>query len=264
MESSVLQIACIFAAGFLAGMINSVAGGGTLISFPVLVWLGRDALLANATNAVALWPGSLAGMFGFRHDITESRRWMWLLGLPSIIGALLGAVLLLLTPTKIFSALVPYLILFATLLFAFGEPISKRLRVLTADDDAAPTRDAPTLRAWVVGAMGFQFLVATYGGYFGAGMGILMLAALGLMGLSDIHQMNGLKNFFAFVINGVASVYFIASGKVYWSDALVMAVGAMAGGYGGAGLARRLGRSFVRRLVIIIGLAMAISLLFRR
>jgi uncharacterized membrane protein YfcA len=245
----------IFAAGFCAGMINSVAGGGTLVSFPTLVWLGRDSIMANATNAVALWPGSLAAVFGFRRSIERSRRWLILLGLPSIVGGLIGAILLLKTPSRTFSALVPFLILLATLLLAAQAPISRWL---------ARYHSGPPSRTWWLGAMGFQFLVALYGGYFGAGIGIMMLAALSLLRLTDIYQMNGLKSFFAVCINAVAAAYFAWSGAVIWHDALVMALGAMAGGYGGAGLARRAGPKVVRAAAILVGLAMALSLILRR
>ena len=245
----------IFAAGFGAGMINSVAGGGTLISFPALVWIGRDPIVANATNTLSLWPGSLAGMIGFRRELAGSKRWILALIVPSIAGGIAGAVLLLHTPSATFAAIVPYLILVATLLLAVQEPISRRL---TSQSDGDQSR-----RWWAV-AIIFQFLVAVYGGYFGAGIGILMLAALGLMGLTDIHRMNGLKNLFALSINGVAAVYFASSGAVRWSDSLLVAAGAIAGGFGGAGLARKLGRKFVRRAVILIGIGMAISLFLRK
>jgi len=244
----------------IAGMINSVAGGGTLVSFPTLLWIGIDPIRANVTSTVALWPGSLGAMVGFRRELGDSRRWMFLLAAPSIAGGLIGAWLLLLTPSRLFASIVPYLILFATILFAAGEPITRRL---APPVDSQSQTDRSRSRAWWIGAMGFQLVVAIYGGYFGAGMGILMLAALGLMGLTDIHQMNGLKNFFAVCINVVATAYFIASGRVEWTYALVMVVGAIVGGYGGAGLARKLGRRFVRRAVIVIGIGMAVSLLFR-
>ena len=250
----------VFIAAFVAGMMNSVAGGGTLVLFPMLVWLGIDPIRANVTCTVAVWPGSLGAMFGFRRELGDSRRWMLLLGAPSVVGGLIGAYLLLLTPSRVFASIVPFLILFATILFAAGEPITRRL--MRNGDRGSRAEGSPT-RSWWLGAMVFQFVVAIYGGYFGAGMGILMLAALGLMGLTDIHRMNGLKNFFAVCINIVASAYFIASGRVEWTYALVMVVGAIAGGYGGAGLARKLGRRFVRRAVIVIGLGMAVSLLFR-
>jgi uncharacterized membrane protein YfcA len=257
---SLWQALLVFLSALIAGMMNSVAGGGTLVAFPTLLWIGVEPIRANVTCTVALWPGSLGAMVGFRRELGDSRRLMLLLGVPSIFGGLIGAGLLLLTPSRVFASIVPFLILFATILFAAGEPITKRLARtanLQSQTDRSPRR------AWWIGAIVFQFVVAIYGGYFGAGMGILMLAALGLMGLTDIHQMNGLKNFFAVCINIVASAYFIASGRVEWTYGLVMVVGAIAGGYGGAGLARKLGRRFVRRAVIVIGLGMAVSLLFR-
>ncbi|HJQ67756.1 MAG TPA: sulfite exporter TauE/SafE family protein [Blastocatellia bacterium] len=258
------QAVVVFISGFLAGAINSVAGGGTLISFPALIWIGIDPKVANVTSTVALWPGSLGGMVGFRRELAGSRRWMILLAGPSFLGGLVGALLLLRTDPGTFARMVPFLILFATILFAAGEPISRRLR--RSSEQKGNAREGGTeSRAWWVGAAVFQFFVAVYGGYFGAGIGILMLAALGLLGLTDIHQMNGLKNFFAVCINIVAAVYFILWGPVDWSSAVIMAVGSIAGGLGGAGLARRLGRPFVRRVVIAVGLAMALSLLlFRR
>ncbi len=256
---SLWEAPLVFLVAFAAGMMNSVAGGGTLITFPMLVWLGIDPIGANVTCTVALWPGSLGAMVGFRRELGDSRRWMLLLGTPSAAGGLIGAYLLLLTPSSLFASVVPFLILFATILFAAGEPLTRRL---TRTDRQLHAERSPT-RPWWIGAIVFQFVVAIYGGYFGAGMGILMLAALGLMGLTDIHRMNGLKNFFVVCINIVAAAYFIASGRVEWTYALVMVFGAIAGGYGGAGIARKLVRRFVRRSVILIGLGMAVSLLFR-
>jgi uncharacterized membrane protein YfcA len=257
---SLWQASLVFLSALVAGMMNSVAGGGTLVAFPTLLWIGVEPIRANVTCTVALWPGSLGAMFGFRHELGDSRRLMLLLGAPSVAGGLIGAFLLLLTPSRVFASIVPFLILFATILFAAGEPITRRLA--RSDTPQTYAERSPS-RWWWAGAIVFQFVVAIYGGYFGAGMGILMLAALGLMGLTDIHQMNGLKNFFAVCINIVAAAYFIASGRVEWPYALIMVVGAIVGGYGGAGLARRLGRRFVRRSVIVIGFAMAVSLLFR-
>jgi uncharacterized protein len=260
---TIWQAIVVFISGFLAGAINSVAGGGTLVSFPALVWIGIDPKVANVTSTVALWPGSLGGMVGFRRELAGSRRWMLLLAGPSILGGLVGALLLLRTDAGTFARMVPFLILFATLLFAAGEPISRRLR-RSAEQEGVSGKRGGESRAWWVGAAIFQFAVAVYGGYFGAGIGILMLAALGLLGLTDIHQMNGLKNFFAVCINIVAAAYFMIWGPVDWSSALIMAIGSVAGGLGGAGLARKLGRTFVRRVVILIGLAMALSLLLLR
>jgi uncharacterized protein len=245
----------IAGAAFAAGLINSIAGGGTLVSFPALLWTGRDAVLANATSTVALWPASLSGVYGFRRELGGGARWVLLFGVPSLIGGVIGAALLLRTPSSVFARLVPYLILFATLLIALQEPLARRLR--------SNVEDEPPTRAWRVGAVVFQFFVGVYGGYFGAGIGILMLAALGLLGFSDIHRMNALKNLLAILINGVAAVYFIASGAVIWTDVLVMTFAAIAGGYAGARLAYKLGRRFVRIFVILIGLVMSVSLFFK-
>jgi uncharacterized protein len=252
---TVSEGAFLFGAAFVAGMINAVAGGGTLVSYPAMVWIGRDPILANATNTVALWPGALASMIGFRRELAGSGRWILLLAAPSVLGGIVGAILLLRTPRATFAAIVPYLILLATLLIAAQERISRAL-------PRAPGSDPS--RAWWTGAIAFQFFVAVYGGYFGAGIGILMLAALGLLGLTDIHRMNGLKNFLAVCINGIAAIYFAGSGAVLWLDGAVMALGAIAGGYGGAGLARKLGRRFVRGAVIAIGLAMTAALFVLR
>lgn len=247
----------ILAAGVAAGAINSIAGGGTLVSFPTLLWLGRDALVANATNAVAMWPGSLASAYAFRAELATARRWLLMLIVPSLLGGAAGAWLLLRTPSSTFERLVPFLILGATLLLAVQEMITRRLGTV------ARAHGNPTT-GWVIFVFVFQLLVGLYGGYFGAGMGILMLAALGLIGLTDLHQMNGLKNVLAVGINGVAAIYFIFAKAVDWSDALVMTAGTILGGYFGARIARRLGRRFVRAFVVAIGIVMTVALLLKQ
>jgi uncharacterized membrane protein YfcA len=252
-----MDTAVIFVAAIIAGAINSIAGGGTLVSFPALVWMGRDAVLANATNTVALLPASLAGAIGFRRELAATRRWLYLLILPSLLGGIVGAVLLLRTPTSVFERLVPLLIFGATLLVAVNEAITRRLRFIAA------AHENPT-PAWVAFVLIFQFGVGIYGGYFGAGIGILMLAAMGLIGMTDLHQMNGLKNLMAICINGIAAIYFAASGAVIWRDAVIMAAGAIIGGYLGARAARRMGRKFVRGFVVAIGLVMTVALLVAR
>jgi uncharacterized protein len=246
----------VFAAAFIAGAINSVAGGGTLLSFPALVWVGLPSTLANATSTVAIWPGSLGAMWGYRGDLSGLPRTTYWLIVPSIIGGILGAVLLVMTPTAVFDRLIPLLILFATLLFMLQEPV-QRLVKTTGKAHAGST-------GWLIGALAFQFLVSLYGGYFGAGIGILMLAAFGIMGFTDIHQMNGLKTFLALCINGIAALYFIRNGMVSWPHALVMAIGANMGGLWGVGVARRIGPKGVRRIVVVLGFTMALSLLFKR
>jgi uncharacterized membrane protein YfcA len=246
----------IFTAAVIAGAINAIAGGGTLVSFPALLWIGRDPIVANATNAVALWPGSLAAAYGYRRELATARRWLLLLIIPSLAGGALGAWLLLRTPSSIFERIVPFLILGATLLLAAQEIITRRLGVL------AHGHENPS-GGWMTFVFAFQFLVGLYGGYFGAGMGILMLAALGLIGLTDLHQMNGVKNILAVCINGIAAIYFAFSHAVIWRDVLIMTIGTIAGGLLGARLARHFGRTFVRRAVVVIGVVMTIALLLK-
>ncbi|HET9831352.1 MAG TPA: sulfite exporter TauE/SafE family protein [Vicinamibacterales bacterium] len=245
-----------FGAAFLAGAINSVAGGGTLVSFPALIWLGLPSTTANATSTVAIWPGSLGGMLGFRDNLRGMDRRMYALIVPSLIGGISGAILLRMTPTSVFDRLVPLLILFATCLFMAQDAVQRMLKIGTRDG-------APRSANWYAGALAFQLVVGLYGGYFGAGLGIMMLAALSIIGLTDIHQMNGLKNLLALCINGVAALYFVWKGMVYWPDVIVMAIGAIAGGVGGAGVAKRLGRVAVRRVVVAVGLVMAVKLMLR-
>jgi len=245
-----------FAAAFVAGAINSVAGGGTLLTFPVLIWIGLPSITANATSTVAIWPGSLGSVWGYRRELRGVHPITYVLTVPSVVGGVIGAVLLQRTPTHVFDRLVPMLILFATCLFMLQEPVQ---RMIGSGGLALHARS----RRWVVGAVLFQLLVALYGGYFGAGIGILMLAALGILGYTEIHQMNGLKTLFALFINGIAALYFVVMGMVHWPEALVMAIGAIVGGYAGAGVARRIGAKGVRRVVILVGFAMALSLLVK-
>jgi len=216
------------------------------------VWLGVPPIIANATNTAALWPGSLGAVWGYRRELRDTAPRMYWLIVPSVLGAITGAVLLRVTPAALFDRLVPLLILFATLVFAVQERL-QRLFAMTPEHQ----------RKWFAGAMLLQFFVSVYGGYFGAGMGVLMLAALAILGHDDIHQMNGLKNVLAMFINAVAAAYFVAAGMVILGDALVMAVGATIGGVASAGMARRMGRKAVRRAVIVIGFAMTVVLFFR-
>lgn len=252
----VLHTGAAFGSAFLAGLINSVAGGGTLVTFPTLIWLGLNSVTANATSTVAIWPATLGSSWGYRRELrTVEGRLFWLL-VPSVIGGLAGAWLLRFTPPAVFDRLIPYLILFATLLFMAQNPVQRWMK----STNPAAHHSAK----WLAGALVFQLGVALYGGYFGAGIGILMLAALSVMGLSDMHQMNSLKVLLGGTMNGVAIVYFVSNHMVYWPDVVIMAAGAIAGGYGGAGLARRLGGPVVRRIVILIGFGMALSFFIRR
>jgi uncharacterized membrane protein YfcA len=240
--SSLVAMLC---AAFAAGVINSIAGGGTLLTFPVLIWLGLDPKVANGTSTVALWPGLFGGLFGYRKQLENSSAILFRLGSISVLGGAFGAWLLIWTPSKVFASLVPFLILFATILFMFHGEINKRLRLGSLDEKP--------MGLWWTGAIVFQFFSAMYGGYFGAGNGILMLAAMGLLGLHDINRANGIKNFLGICINSIAVLSFSLAGLVVWEDALVMACGALVGGYFGASMAKRVGQKWVRRAIVLIG-----------
>jgi uncharacterized membrane protein YfcA len=261
---SLPHAAILFAAAVLAGMMNSMAGGGTLVTFPTLLFLGTPAITANATSTVGLLPGALASFFGYRHEVAEHRAWLKTLLLPSLVGGAIGSFLLLATPEATFSRLVPFLILFATLLFS-AQGLVRRWanRHDIAPLNSTPRTPSATGSSQLFVAILCQLGVAIYGGYFGAGIGILMLAVLGFMGLADIHAMNGLKTFFGAAINSVAAAYFIARSAVIWPLALLMIVGAIIGGYGGARLAKRIGGRRVRYVVIAIGLVASAVLAWR-
>ncbi len=251
----ILTGAALFGAAFAAGAINAVAGGGSLVSFPALVAAGYPSKVANVTNSVALWPGYLGGTFGYRAEVVEQRTRVLALTLPSIAGAVLGAIILLKTPQSAFDLIVPFLILFACGLMAVQDRLSRfaanhRLGALHADH--VPF----TLVASV-------FLLSIYGSYFGAGLGILTLAVLGILLPDDIQRSNALKGFLSLVINGAGVLYFAVFGPVRWAPAAVMAVGALAGGYLGVGLARRLGKRWLRLAVISYGVIVALVLLWR-
>lgn len=245
----------LFLAAMLAGVLNSVAGGGSFVSFPTLIFTGVPAINANATSTVALWPGTVASASAYRQELTLHRG-ILVLAIVSFIGGLLGAELLLRTPPATFGHLIPYLLLAATLLFTFGSSITGRLRARIPK-----TSDSSWLA--IAGLALIQLVIATYGGYFGGGIGILMLAALSLMGMENIHEMNALKTVLASCINGVAVLTFIVAGAVFWGQAAVMVVGAIAGGYGGAHFARQLDPRLVRRFVILVGFGMTIYFFVR-
>jgi uncharacterized protein len=251
-----IHVAVAFISAFLAGAINSVAGGGTLVSFPALIWLGLNSVTANATSTVAIWPGTLGSFWGYRREFRDAEPRFRILIVPSLLGGIAGALLLRWTKPEFFDKLVPFLILFATLLFVAQGPVQRMLK--TSDAESHKTTK------WMIGALLFQLGVGVYGGYFGAGIGILMLAALSILGLNDIHEMNSMKVVFGGSINGVAAVYFVFAGMVQWNYVLIMAVGAILGGIGGAGTARKLGRTAVRRIVIAIGFGMAVSLFIKK
>ena len=259
MQASLLHLALLFLAALIAGAINSVAGGGTLLTFPALLAVGIPSVAANATSTVALVPGSISAYWSYREEIGRSRRDLLLLAVPSVLGGVLGAFLAVKAGNALFGHLVPWLILGATFLFLIQDPVRRWL-----SSKQSSTLNPVQGRNFGPGGMVFQFFVAIYGGFFGAGIGILMLAALGFLGQTNIHRMNGLKNFAAICINGVGAATFIFFGRVHWPLAAVMAVGAVIGGFGGAGLARRIGQANVRRTVVAIGLTFGAYTLWKQ
>ncbi len=254
-----LQLTTIVLLSAVAGVINAIAGGGTLLTFPALVGLGVSPIVANATSTVALWPGAVSSMWGYRDELSGSRRWAIGFAIPSLVGGAIGAWLLLRTPPAEFSAIVPWLVLGATILF-IAQPaiiraiqrkrateIEHHIEPDVADMTASGRFPSATVMFW-------QLFVGIYGGYFGAGVGIFTLAALGFIGLTNIHRMNGLKNWGGLCMNAVAALMFVFSSLVTWPIALSMAVGSIGGGYFGSRAAQRTPQHYVRRAVIAIGL----------
>ena len=250
-----MEYILLFAAAFIGGALNSVAGGGSFISFPALVSVGVPSINANATNTMALWPGSLASVGAYRAELARQNRLMVIfLSATSLIGGLAGAEILLRTPQATFDRL---LMLFAVGIFAPGGNLTKALRERFSKQLAA----GGIVVILIVAVL--QFLIAVYGGFFGGGIGILMLAALALAGMTNIHTMNGLKVLLATLINGVAVVRFVIAGTIFWQYAVVMIIGAILGGYGGAAYAQRLDPKVVRRFVMVVGVVMTIYFFVR-
>jgi hypothetical protein len=245
----VLEYGGLALAAFVAGAINAVAGGGSLISFPALIAAGYPSKTANVTNTVALWPGYVGGSVNYREELRTQRPRLVPLLVPSVAGALAGSVILLATPESAFDAVVPFLIVTACVVMAFQDQLSsfaERHRLVSAGADHVP------LTLHIV-----MFALAVYGAYFGAALGILTLAALSVLLPDDIQRSNALKGVLSLIINAVAVVYFAIFGPVEWGVAIVMAAGAILGGYLGAGAARRIGRDWLRLVVIAYGLTAA-------
>lgn len=243
----------IILAAFGAGFVNAVAGGGTLLTFPALLYGGLSPITANATSTCAIWPGSVMSSWAYRRQLSENRRRVWILSFPSLFGGLAGAILLLNTPETIFRVVVPFLILLACALLMLNEPIG---RWISKRADAHPKKHAAAL--WLS-----QFAIGIYGGYFGAGIGILMLAAMAIFLPEDLQAANGMKNFFAVLINGIAAIYFLIVGKAVLHIALLMALAAIVGGFVGAKTAQRMSPRILRIAVVIFGVIVAVHLMVK-
>jgi hypothetical protein len=241
--------ALLFVAAAIGGAINSVAGGGSFVAFPALLFAGVPPVAANATNTIALWPGSAASAVAYRRELGDVKRELLPLGTASLVGGIVGSILLLRTSDHTFVLLIPWLLLFATLLFAFGGPVTRKL---TGGKEAS-----------LAVGVAAQLFIGVYGGYFGGGIGIMMLAVLALLGMSNIHKMNALKAVLGTLVNGVAVVTFVIAGAVAWVPGSVMIVGGIVGGYAGAAIARRVEPLTVRRLVLVVAWGMTGYFFFR-
>lgn len=245
------QTPILLTAGFLAGIMNAVAGGGTFLTFPALVFIGLPSVAANQTSTIAVFPGQVASFWAYRKILATEKRTVLVLGVTSLFGGCVGAILLLHTSSAAFDRLVPWLLLFATLLFAYGKDLRAYLGWRLVEATGGEIGWTPLLKA-----AAFQFVIGLYGGFYGAGAGILELAVLDLLGLENIHLANALKVILTTAFNVLALVIFIAVGKIFWPQGLVMGLATVGGGYGGAWVAQRLPPAWVRHFVTVVGALM--------
>lgn len=244
-----LEIIGLALSAAVGGAINAVAGGGTLITFPALLFFGTAPVTANATSTLALVIGTSGSIYGYRRHLAAVKTWLWRFLPVSLLGGVLGALLLTCTSNQTFSRLVPFLILFATVIFLAQGLLRRQVKLEPASNPAQPHA------VWA--AILFQLAVAVYGGYFGAGIGILMLASLGFIGLHNIHEMNSLKTMLGSMINLVAAIWFVISGLIAWPQAAVMTAGALCGYFLGAHYSQRIPQARVRQIITAIGFLLA-------
>ncbi|MFZ4124666.1 MAG: sulfite exporter TauE/SafE family protein [Rickettsiales bacterium] len=244
MEITLFTALILFITGIWAGAVNSVAGGGTFFSFPILLLLGMPPVLANTTNKFALWFASIAGVTGFWQEIKEQKERLAFYFICGFIGSLIGSLLLLATPPGTFEAMIPWLMLTATCLFAFGKKLINRVR----GAHAIPKPATAT----------FQTIIGIYGGFFAAGMGMLMMALYELSGIKSVNHMNGLKTFVGLGINGISAITFLIFGVIDWHVALILLSGALLGGYGGAILSKKVPDAILRNIIIGYGVVMTV------
>ncbi|MDZ8187028.1 MAG: sulfite exporter TauE/SafE family protein [Nostoc sp. ChiSLP02] len=239
----------LFATAFIAGGLNAVAGGGSFITFPVLIFTGVPPIAANATNNTALWVAALASAGAYRQDLGIKRQVFLLLCGISLLGGIIGSIALLYTSANVFNKLIPYLLLLATLVFTFGDAFRGWLQL----QNQKSTPDVPIFNLALA-----QLAIAIYGGFFGAGLGILMLATLSFLGIKNIHTINAFKAFLGSCINGIAIIPFIFAGVILWQQAILMAVGGSLGGYLSAHYARKVKPQLIRKFVILVAFSMTI------
>jgi uncharacterized protein len=251
------DIALLLVAGFLAGIMNAVAGGGTFLTFPALVFIGIPSVAANQTSTIAVFPGQIASFWAYRKILAAQTRSILVLGLTSLIGGAIGAIILLNTSTPAFDRLVPWLLLGATLMFAFGNHFRRHIGLRLVDASGEIGWNA------LIKAAVLQLIIGIYGGFYGAGAGILELAVLDMLGLENIHLANAFKVILTTAFNALAVVIFLTVGKIYWTAALIVGAATVGGGYSGAWVAQRMPQNWVRGFVIVVGVTMTIYFFLR-
>lgn len=249
----------VAAGAFMAGAMNALAGGGTFFSFPALLAAGVPPVMANASNTVALWPASLTSAWVYRRELQKHRSWVIALTMIAIVGGIAGGLLLLAVSNAAFMQMVPWLLLLATALFAFSKHISRLVVRLKSRIGLVHIDDNPNS----VGGLAFQFLVTVYGGFFGAGQGILTLAALSIQGVENIQELNALKNWISAVTYTVSALTFIIAGAISWPYTILMVVTATLGGFAGAHIAKYLPALWLKRLVILVGSLLTVVYFFK-
>ena len=259
--SDLPRLLIIFIGFIVAGGINAVAGGGTVFSFSGLVGGGLSSIVANATNAAALVPASVASTIAYREDLKKVLRPLFILLIPTILGSLVGASAVLITSEQTFRRLVPFLVLFAVLVFA-GRNFVSRIGKRKAQDTTQTDSNNISSMGYVLGCA-LQFVIAAYGGFFGAGIGILMLTSFNVMGMRDVHRMNAIKTTLATFINGTAAVRFFIDGKIDLPIALLGAVGSAIGGYAIARIAKRIPQQTLRVVIVCAGLIVSAWMFWR-
>jgi uncharacterized protein len=255
---SLQEIALLIVAGVLAGIMNAVAGGGTFLTFPALVFTGIPSISANQTSTIAVFPGQVASFWAYRNILAAETRTVLILGVTSLIGGAIGALILLQLSSSSFDRLVPWLLLFATIAFTFGNRIRKRLGLRLVSHASSEIAWSPLLKAACI-----QLIIGIYGGFYGAGAGILELAVLDMLGLENIHLANALKVILTTAFNALALLIFVAVGKIVWREAMIVGAATITGGYGGAWIAQRLPQSWVRFFVIAVGATMTVHFFMR-
>ena len=262
---TLMQALLLFIAGVLSGGLNALAGGGGFITLPALIFSGISPILANTSGTIAVWPGIVGSMVAYRKNLKTEKHPLILYFILVLLGSTLGAFLLLFSTNKFFMNILPFLLLFATVIFTFGKSITSRIMNLRNQMFVSGKIKVSENKTLVPKPIIYflLFLIAIYGGYFGGGMGMMTLAVLALIGMDDIHEMNALKTLIVLIINGIGALIFIFEGKVAWPQCLVMMLGCLLGGYFAGYFVQRIDAKIVRRMIIAVAVSMTVYFFYR-